>query len=285
MSSIPPLERNVRLTFFPFGRKDIQLLCFLAQLACFDNAWAQPIATIANATPISIYHHGRILTVDSKFSVAEAFAVRGQRITAVGSNEAILNLTEDGSKIVDLNGSTVLPGLIDSHVHAANASVFEWDHTVPAMRTVSEVLDYVRSRIAVVPEGKWIVINQVFITRLDDQRFPTRAELDSVAPSHPVCFATGPDASLNTAALKEAGIDRDYQIPETVGVSSAKVERDPNTDDPTGILRNYSKLIRVKDSSRIPSLEERQTALKQLLADYNSVGITSIAERSVSEDS
>ena len=260
----------------------LAILCILAQLACQSYAWAQPIAS---DSPISIYHHGQILTVDSKFTVNEAFAVRGQRITAVGSNETILKLAEVGAEIVDLKGSTVLPGLIDSHVHAANASVSEWDHPVPAMHTVSDVLDYVRSRTAVIPKGKWIVINQVFITRLDDQRFPTRGELDSVAPNHPVCFATGPDASLNTAALQEAGIDRDYHIPEAVGVSNAKVERDPPTGDPTGILRNYSKLIRVKDTSRTPSLEERQTALKQLLADYNSVGITSIAERSVSAES
>ena len=269
----------------PRGASRLAILCMLTQLACLGSTWAQTTATIANVSPISIYHHGQILTVDSKFTVAEAFAVSGQRITAVGSNEVILKLVEVGSEIVDLKGATVLPGLIDSHVHAANASVFEWDHPVPAMHTVSDVLDYVGSRTAVIPEGKWIVINQVFITRLDDQRFPTRVELDSVAPNHPVCFATGPDASLNTAALREAGIDRDYRIPEAVGVSSAKVERDPGTGDPTGILRNYSKLIRVKDTSRTPSLEERQTALKQLLADYNSVGITSIAERSVSADS
>jgi len=276
------MDRNVLPAFFPFQCKEMQLLCILALLVCHGNARAQPVTSVSST---SIYYHGQVLTVDSKFTVAEAFAVRGQRITAVGSNEAILRLAETDSEIVDLKGATVLPGLIDSHVHAANASVFEWDHPIPVMHTVSAVLDYVRSRTAVIPEGKWIVVNQVFITRLDDQRFPTRAELDSVAPNHPVCFATGPDASLNSAALKEAGIDRDYQIPDAVGVSSAKVERDPGTGDPTGILRNFSKLIRVKDTSGMPSLEERQKSLKQLLADYNSVGITSIAERSVSAES
>lgn len=248
-----------------------------------SSAWAQVPSSTA-AGPLTIFRNGQVLTVDSKFSVAQAFAVRGERIVAVGTNEEILKLAEAHTEQVDLQGCTVLPGLIDSHVHAAGAAVFEFDHPVPTMQTVADVLDYVRSRAAVVPVGKWIVVNQVFITRLDDQRFPSRSELDEVAPNHPVCFRTGPDASLNSAALKEAGIDRAYQVPAALG-TTAKVERDPQTGEPTGILRNYGKLIRVADAARSPSAEQRQAALIKLLADYNSVGITSIAERSVSPDS
>ena len=233
--------------------------------------------------PLTLFHHGQVLTVDPNFSIAEAFAVRGQRIIAVGSNEEILKLAAANSQQVDLQGRTVLPGLIDSHVHAAGAAVFEFDHPVPTMQSVADVLEYVRSRAAVVPAGKWIVVNQVFITRLDDQRFPSRSELDTVAPNHPVCFRTGPDASLNSAALREAGIDRNYRVPEALG-TTAKVERDPQ-GEPTGILRNYGKLIRVADTARSPTAEQRAAALVKLLADYNAVGITSIAERSVSPDS
>lgn len=209
-------------------------------------------------------------------------AVRGERIVATGSNDEMLRLADAKTERIDLHGRTVLPGLIDSHVHAAGASVFEFDHPVPTMQTVKDVLDYVRSRAAVVEPGKWIVVNQVFITRLDDQRFPTRAELDAVAPDHPVCFRTGPDASLNSAALAKAGIDRDYQVPEGI---TAKVERDPATGEPTGIIRAFGKIVKVSDPSRSPKQEERRAALAKLLADYNSVGITSIAERSVSPDS
>ncbi|MGN6545044.1 MAG: amidohydrolase, partial [Aureliella sp.] len=209
-------------------------------------------------------------------------AVRGERIVATGSNDEMLRLADAKTERIDLQGRTVLPGLIDSHVHAAGASVFEFDHPVPTMQTVKDVLDYVRSRAAVVEPGQWIVVNQVFITRLDDQRFPTRAELDAVAPDHPVCFRTGPDASLNSAALAKAGIDRDYQVPEGI---TAKVERDPATGEPTGIIRAFGKIVKVSDPSRSPKQEERRAALAKLLADYNSVGITSIAERSVSPDS
>jgi len=74
------------------------------------------------------------------------------------------------------------------------------------------VLDYIQARASVLKEGEWIEVRQVFISRLAEQRYPSRAELDRVAPKHPVLFATGPDASLNSLALKLSGIDRDFKV-------------------------------------------------------------------------
>jgi predicted amidohydrolase YtcJ len=232
--------------------------------------------------PDAIYHHGRVLTVDGDFRIVEAFAVRGERLTAVGSSSEVLALAGPDTQRVDLQGRCVLPGLIDSHVHAAGASVFEFDHPVPTMQSVEDVLEYIRQRAQVVPQGEWIIVNQVFITRLADQRFPTRAELDAVAPGHRVCFRTGPDAALNSLALADGGIDRDTEVPENV---TARIEKDPETGEPTGILRNYARLVRVGSSGRDPDARERVDALARLLADYNAAGLTSIAERSVSPDS
>ena len=75
----------------------------------------------------------------------------------------------------------------------------EFDHPIPDMETIADVLDYVRARAEVLPEGTWIEVRQVFITRLKEQRYPTKAELDQAAPKHPVLFATGPDASVEHA--------------------------------------------------------------------------------------
>ena len=80
------------------------------------------------------------------------------------------------------------------------------------MEAVSDVLAYVRKRVGELKAGDWIEVRQIFITRLKEQRYPTRAELDDAAPRNPVLFATGPDASLNTLALKESGIDRDFKV-------------------------------------------------------------------------
>lgn len=226
--------------------------------------------------PQWVFHHGRIVTVDSDFRIAEAMAVRDDRIVAVGSNEAVLKLAGSDTQLVDLQGKMVLPGLIDSHSHPPGAAVYEFDHEVPTMETIADVLEYIRQRATVVPEGQWIVIQQVFVTRLKDRRFPTRQELDEAAPKHPVMFRTGPDAALNSLALKLSGIDRDFQITDG---KPGFIERDPATGEPTGILRSCTRLVKVKSSARSPSAEERRDALRALLRAYNEVGLTSATDR------
>ena len=92
------------------------------------------------------------------------------------------------------------------------------------MDSIADVLAYLRSRAAAVRPGQWIVLEQVFITRLRERRFPTRQELDEAAPHNPVFFCTGPDAALNSLALKLCGIDKDFQITDGL---AGRVERDP----------------------------------------------------------
>jgi predicted amidohydrolase YtcJ len=172
----------------------------------------------------------------------------------------------------------VLPGLIDSHVHAMDASVVEFDHVIPSMETVEDVLQYIRNRAKTLEKGKWIVVRQVFITRLREPRYPTREELDAAAPEHPVAFMTGPDASCNSMALQLSGIDRDSPAEEGGG----KIERDPQTGEPTGILRSARQYLAIDDPVRRPTELEREERFIQLLNDYNQNGITSAIDRSVS---
>jgi predicted amidohydrolase YtcJ len=230
--------------------------------------------------PDLIVHRAKILTVDPQFRIVQAMAVQGDRIVAAGTNTEVLAKRAANTKIIDAGGKTVLPGLMDSHVHAANASMYEFDHEIPNMETIADVLGYIKSRAAVVPRGEWISLSQVFITRLREQRYPTRAELDSVAPEHPVIFSTGPDASVNTLALKVSGITKETQPPPG---RPGKVEVDPKTGEPTGILRTASQFVKNVRSARRPTTEDRLNRLKLLLADYNSVGLTSIAERNASD--
>src|SRR5918993_3933088 len=157
-----------------------------------------------------ILHHGKVFTADRDSSVRHALAVKGDRLLRVGTDEEVLKTRGPGTTVLDLGGKMVLPGLIDSHTHPTGASLTEFDHPVPEMETVRDVLDYVRSRAEALGAGKWVVVRQVFITRLEEQRYPTREELDRAAPDNPVLFSTGPDASLNTQALRLSGIDRDF---------------------------------------------------------------------------
>jgi predicted amidohydrolase YtcJ len=226
-----------------------------------------------------ILHHGKIVTVDPQFRFVDAVAIRGDRLLAVGRYSEVSKLAGPDTRQIDLKGKTVLPGLMDSHSHAFDASMYEFDHQVPDMQTIADVLGYIRSRATAAKEGDWIVLTQVFVTRLRDQRFPTRAELDAAAPHNPVYFGTGPDASVNSLALKLSGIDRNFKITDG---KPGRIEHDA-TGEPTGILRSCSRLIKTKSGERQPSDEDRRQRLKMLLADYNAVGITSISERDLGD--
>src|SRR5215472_381460 len=87
--------------------------------------------TIAFAQPADlILHHAKIVTVDAKFNIATSMAIRGERIVVVGDANEVAKFAGPHTRQVDLNGKTVLPGLMDSHVHASEASMYEWDHPV-----------------------------------------------------------------------------------------------------------------------------------------------------------
>ena len=230
--------------------------------------------------PDLIFHNGRIITVDARFSIAQAVAITGDRIVAVGTNPALLAKAGPATRKIDLHGRTVLPGLTDSHTHAADAALFEWDHPVPDMETMADVLAYIHARAKVVPEGDWIFVSQIFVTRLRQQRFPTRAELDQAAPKHAVYFQTGPDASVNSLALQRAGIGRNYEIKDG---RPGRIEKDAS-GEPNGILRNCARLIPYRSSDRNPTIAQRAIQLGKLIADYNSVGITSFCDRDAGDD-
>ena len=231
--------------------------------------------------PNLIVHNGKIATVDDKFTLVEAIAVRGERIVAVGKNADLLKLAGPATKLLDVGGKTVIPGLCDSHVHATGAALYEYDHPIPEMDTVADVLKYIAGRAETLADGDWIVVRQVFITRLRDQRYPTRKELDTVAPKNPVMFSTGPDCVCNSLALELSGIDRDFKITDG---KSGQIEKDPVTGELTGILRNASRFVKAKSNEKSASHEDRMQRLKQLFADYNAVGLTSIADRSAGDD-
>ena len=233
-----------------------------------------------NEKPSAVFHNGNILTVDPGFKRVEAFAVLRDRIVAVGTNAEMLALAGSQTQKIDLQGKMVMPGIIDSHTHPVGAAMYEFDHEIPTMETIADVLAYYRARAQIVPKGEWIGLRQVFITRLRDKRFPTRAELDAAAPEHPVFKATGPDAMFNSLGLAKLGITKDSG--DSDHLHGGLVVRDPLTKEPTGMIRQSRSHGNILDSSRDVTPETRKARLKQLLTAYNSVGITTTVDRNAS---
>ena len=232
--------------------------------------------TSLHAAPSLILHHGKVITVDQAFRIAEAVAIDADgRITAVGTNEEVLALKADSTQLLDLAGKTLLPGLMDSHVHPG-AAMTEFDHEIPTMETIADVLAYIATRVKASQPGKLILVRQIFITRLEEKRYPTRAELDHIAPNNPVVFSTGPDSMLNSLALKLGGYSRDFKVPAD---SAGKMEIDPATGEPTGLLRSLSHNVKAPTSAKSPTADDTYRRTVELFRDYNAVGLTTVADR------
>jgi len=223
-----------------------------------------------------IIHNAKVHTVDANMSIAEAVAVRGGSIVAVGDNATVLKLRGPKTDVVDAAGKIVLPGLIDSHTHPTGAAMHEFENTIPDMNTIQDVLDYIAARVKEREPGEWITMSQVFITRLKERRYPTKAEMDAVAPNNPVAFSTGPDSSVNSMALKVSGIDKNFKADKP----GSKIERDAD-GEPTGILRSGGGYLKITPRKNVKRATPEQSLdrLAELFADYNRRGITGTIDR------
>jgi predicted amidohydrolase YtcJ len=222
-----------------------------------------------------ILHNGKILTVDPDFSIRQAVAVKGNKIVAVGTNEAILAERGPQTRFIDLHGRTVLPGLFDSHVHALSAGLSEFRAPLPPLDSMPAVQAYLRTMAAKTPKGKWIIVPRTFPTRLTELRMPTRTDLD-VVTDHPVAFDASYVWIVNSLALKMSNITRDTPNPP-----GGEIVKDKN-GEPNGILKNAQSLLHLNKSETAGFTEaEKLQALEDQLKRYMLAGLTSINDRAV----
>jgi predicted amidohydrolase YtcJ len=222
----------------------------------------------------AVIRNAKVITVDKKFSIAQAVAVRGDKIIFTGKNSAVKKFIGDQTQVIDAKGKTLLPGLYDSHVHSYKASVSTLDGGSPVIHSIAEAQEWVRGQAAKKPPGTWIVLERVYATRMKEMRLPTKAELDAAAPHHPVLWNSGPVSIVNSEALKVSGISRDTPNP-----TPGEIVKDAKTGEPTGVLRNAAQLLKNPIATRKPTAQEQREAVKQLYRLYNQQGITSIGER------
>jgi predicted amidohydrolase YtcJ len=227
-----------------------------------------------------VIHHAKVITVDRDSRIAEAVAIRGDRIVAVGADAEVAALAGPETRMIDAGGRSLLPGLYDSHVHPLGAAESEIDHPIPSYASLADIMSYIADRVRVQPKGTWIVVRYAFPTRLQKSRFPTRAELDAIAPDHPVLHQAGPAGVVNTKAQELSGITRNTPDPP-----AGRIVKDPSTGEPTGLLRNaYSVLKDLPKNAHADEGEPDPRPVKKLFALYNARGLTSVADRSASAE-
>ena len=227
------------------------------------------LAVLLSAIPLAaadadlILHNGKVVTADATFSLAEAVAVKDGRITAVGrSTEVIARERGSQTRMIDLKGQTVLPGLTDAHVHPLGAALSEYATPFAVLRSYSDIQNYIRARAAKTPKGEWILVPKTFPGRLREMRMPTRDVLDA-APDHPVFYDASYASAINSYALKMSGITRD--TPEPPG---SRIVKD-SKGEPTGILTGRAtSLIKNLPREREFSEQEKVDALERMLKQY-----------------
>ena len=244
----------------------------LSRLTCLLMAACLP-GCAADAT--LILRGGRILTMDDAFSVAQAVAVKDGRILAAGDDRRILaDHRSARTKVIHLRGRTVLPGLIDAHVHVLSAALSEYRRPLPVFDSIATIQSFIRDKARSTPKGEWIVVPRTLPPRLKEMRFPTRADLD-VAPDHPVAFDGSYVWSANTMALKISGITRDTPNPP-----GGEVVKDAD-GEPNGILRNAASLLKGVPGEEIFSEAEQLDAIEKMLRLYAAAGLTAVGDRAV----
>jgi predicted amidohydrolase YtcJ len=222
-----------------------------------------------------VLYNGKVLTVDKKFTIAQAVAIKKDRIIAVGTNKQILALAKKGkTEQVDLNGKTVVPGLIESHAHLQEAAESDYLEKLPTPDSVDALLKYVAEKVKTLKEGEWIVFEKTFPTRFKERRFPTLQELDTVAPKNPIVIDGLYAGQANSYAMKIAGVDKNTPQPKA-GV----IVKDPATGELTGLfLRCQALILKNYPGMRKLTHEERMDAIRKLVALYNQLGVTSVIE-------
>jgi predicted amidohydrolase YtcJ len=159
--------------------------------------------------PELILSNGKIITVDDRFTIAQAIAIKGDRIVAVGPNADITRLAGPNTRRIDLRGRSVIPGLIDNHLHLLRAgATWQWEVRWDGVSSRKKALDLLRARVKAVKPGEWVYnLGGWTIDQFSDDKHPfTREELDSVAPGNPVLLqASYYETYLNSRAIRALG--------------------------------------------------------------------------------
>ncbi len=234
------------------------------------------MAQTAAATADSLYIHAKIFTGlvgDSSFHEvqrAQAMAVRGDKLLAVGVESEVMKLKGPETKVVDLKGHFVMPGFNDAHMHLTEAGFKKLTVDLTGVRSVQEFQDRIRKRLQTAEPLEWITGSGWDETLWPESQLPTREDIDQVTADHPVFLVRidGHVAVANTLALKMAHVTLASKDPD-----GGEIARD-SSGAPNGILRETAQTL-VSSLIPRPTPEKRRQAIEAALQDISRAGVTS----------
>jgi predicted amidohydrolase YtcJ len=204
-----------------------------------------------------LFINGNVYTGDAAMPRAAAIAVKDDRVISVGSNEDARKQADDQTRVIDLHGATVLPGLTDAHCHIFGVGERELTLNLEGTKTREQFLARVKERVEQTEPNKWITGRGWIETFWTPAEFPTAADVDAIAPNNPVLLtrADGHAAVANTAALKIAGITADTPNP-----FGGEILKDQSSGTPTGMLVDHAKEL-VEKHIPAPTVADKERAL------------------------
>jgi predicted amidohydrolase YtcJ len=224
--------------------------------------------------------NGRVLTVDAGDRIAQAVAIAGNRIVAVGTNDEVTRAAAPGARRIDLEGRAVTPGLLDAHDHFSGGGadrLFVADLSYPNVKSMADVAAAIQGRVAGAAKGAWIQGRGWDEGKLAERRVITAKDLDPVSPDNPVYLTqtTGHYGVANSVALRLAGITKDTRDPP-----GSTIDRYPD-GTPTGVLKEGAQgLVRRLIPPRAPG--ETEQGIREFAKAFNAEGMTGLKDPGIS---
>jgi predicted amidohydrolase YtcJ len=221
--------------------------------------------------PSMILYSGKIVTLDKNDDTVQALAIRDGKVLAVGTDKEMLLLKTASTKLVNLQGKTVIPGIIDSHNHPSGQGMKLFWADLSKPTSIAGIVEMIGARVKEAKAGEWVRNSGIWNdTKLTDKRNPTRFDIDPVSPNNPVFLDRGHMAVVNTEALRVLGITKDTPNPP-----GGTFEKDPKTGELTGRL--YEKAIEPVRKMVPPATPQQLEASEiESLNQYAAAGVTSV---------
>jgi hypothetical protein len=250
----------------------------MAYRTVFAALAAAAILSAQTGAPDLVLSNGKIITVDERFTIAQAVAIRGDTVLAVGTNQEMGRLAGPNTRRVDLHGRAVIPGLIDNHMHLLRAATTWLRETrFDGVASRKQAIEMLRARAKAAGPGEWVYniggwTHQQFV---DDPKPFTREELDMIAPDNPVALQESYyQVDLNSRALDILKIEAN--APDPPGFQPGWIIRD-SAGNPTGIVRGDIAGTRAV-SSKLPRVapDQLEASSMALVTDMNRAGLTTV---------